>query len=128
MRFQLIFNNYAVKFISVGILNTVVGYSTFAFLVYFGTPNLGALLISTVLGIVFNYSSYGRFVFKSHGGMFVFMKFIAAYGTVYCFNAICLEQLTGFFNINPYLSQSMCILPSVGLSWLLLSNLVFKKK
>jgi len=56
------------RFIAVGLLNTVVGYAIYGILILLNVPYLAALLVSTIAGVIFNYFSIGRLVFKSRGG------------------------------------------------------------
>ncbi len=121
-----IINLTIVKYLGVGMLNTVVGYAIYAILILLEVPYLTALLIATVAGVTFNYFSIGRLVFKSRGGLIVFGKFIAAYGLVYLVNVAGLELSIKHFQINPYLGQVLCVPSSVLLSWLLLNYWVYK--
>ena len=115
------------RFIAVGLLNTVVGYAIYGILILLNVPYLAALLVSTIAGVIFNYFSIGRLVFKSRGGRIVFVKFIAAYGVVYCINAVALEILIKHFQFNPYIGQALCVPLSVIISWLLMNHWVYKK-
>jgi len=115
------------RFIAVGLLNTVVGYAIYGILILLNVPYLAALLVSTIAGVIFNYFSIGRLVFKSRGGRVVFVKFIAAYGVVYCINAVALEILIKHFQFNPYIGQALCVPLSVIISWLLMNYWVYKK-
>jgi len=95
-------------------------------LVFVGMPYLVALLISTIVGVIFNYFSIGRLVFKAAGGWFVFGKFILAYAIVYLLNAALLALLTESEYLNAYLGQAACLVPSVAVSWLLMNHWVYK--
>lgn len=117
-----------VKYLGVGGLNTLVGYSIYAVLVLIGVPYLWALLMATIAGVVFNYFSFGRMVFKASGGWFVFGKFIVAYAVVYVVNAGLLSLLTERGNLNAYLAQALCIVPSVGIGWTLMNYWVYGSK
>jgi putative flippase GtrA len=125
---QILFSSRLIRFLGTGLLNTAFGYSIYASLVFSGVPYLAALLAATVLGIIFNYFSFGRIVFQGHGGWVVFGKFIAAYVLVYGVNALLLTALTGFFCLNPYAAQVICIPVSVALSWLLMTYWVYKEE
>lgn len=120
------FSQTIAKFLSVGLMNTVVGYAAYAVLILFEVPYLAALLMATIAGVIFNYFSIGRLVFKSRGGMAVFVKFIATYGLVYFVNAAGLELSIKHFELNPYLGQALCVPLSVFLSWLLMNYWVYK--
>lgn len=125
---QILFSSRLIRFLGTGLLNTAFGYSIYACLVFGGVPYLAALLAATVLGVIFNYFSFGRIVFQGHGGWVVFGKFIAAYLLVYGVNALLLTNLTGFFYLNPYAAQVICIPVSVALSGLLMTYWVYKKE
>jgi putative flippase GtrA len=114
------------RFIGVGIINTVVGYVVYAILILSKAPYLVALLLATIAGVIFNYFSIGRLVFKVRGGLIVFGKFIAAYGIVYGINAISLDVLIKNFQFDPYIGQALCVPLSVLISWLLMNYWVYK--
>jgi putative flippase GtrA len=54
-----------VKFLIVGGINTLVGYSLFAAFLMSGMASGFALITAAVLGTIFNFASTGRVVFKS---------------------------------------------------------------
>ena len=56
------------RFIAVGHLNTIVGYAFYGILILLNVPYLAALLVATIAGVIFNYFSIGRLVFRSRGG------------------------------------------------------------
>lgn len=119
-------NQRLVKFLGVGMLNTLVGYCIYAGLVLIDLPYLLALLAATIAGVIFNYFSFGRMVFKARGGWLVFGKFILVYAVVYVINANLLNILTQIYYLDPYLGQVICILPNVVIGWLLMSYWVYK--
>lgn len=114
------------RFLFVGLINTIVGYSIYALLIFLNVPYLTALFGATLTGVVFNYFSIGLMVFKSQGGLTVFVKFFLAYGIVYFVNAIGLKVLIVYFQIGPYLGQFICVPISVILSWILMNYWVYK--
>lgn len=120
-------NQKLVRFIGVGLINTLVGYSIYAILIAANISYFFALFVATIVGVTFNYFSIGRLVFKSSGGLVIYGKFIAGYGLVYLVNAIGLELIIKNLNANPYLGQALCVPPSVLLSWLLMNYWVFKR-
>jgi len=121
------FDQQILKFLMVGLINTLFGYTVYAFFVFFGFPYLTALLISTFAGIIFNYYSFGRLVFNASGSFLVWMKFIITYIIVYGINAFLLSVLTDGGYLNAYFAQGVCLLPSVLISWLLMKFWVYKK-
>ena len=115
------------RFLVVGVLNTLVGYGLYAGFILLGIPYLIALLLSTILGVIFNYFSTGRLVFKSTGGLPIFIRFITAYIIVYFINATELNALIKHFLIDPYTGQAICVPTSVILSWILMNYWVFRR-
>jgi putative flippase GtrA len=122
------FGNHKVgKFLVAGVINTVFGYALYATLIYLGLSYIVALLISTILGIIFNFFSFARIAFKRNFDWYAFGKFIIAYFLIYVFNCALLIFLTQEFLLNPYIGQILCIPLSVILSWSLMNYWVYKK-
>ena len=67
-----------VTFLAVGGVNTVVGYGIFAVLILFGLSPSEAVIVGTVLGVLFNFASTGSLVFKSRAGWRL-PRFVAVY-------------------------------------------------
>ena len=116
-----------IKFLTTGILNTVIGNGIYAVLLFADIPYLVALLFATITGVIFNYFSFGHIVFNGYRGWLVFCKFAIAYLVIYGLNAIGLSALIRYFFVSPYVGQVICIPPSVMLSWLLMNCWVFKR-
>ncbi len=116
-----------VKFLSIGMLNTVFGYSVYTVLIFVNVPYLIALFVATVAGITFNYFSFSRMVIHVHVGWFVFVKFVIAYGVIYVANAALLRALTKDFLFNLFMGQVIFTPLSLRLRWLLMNYWVYKK-
>jgi len=114
------------RFIVTGMVNTVFGYSVYGALVFLELPYQMALALATVAGVAFNYRTFGHFVFASSGGVKVFARFIAAYGVIYGFNVFLLAGVIRFLRLDPYLSQLLCLVPTVILGFLLMQTWVFR--
>lgn len=123
---QKVINKKILKFLGAGVLNTLFGYSVFAVLIFSGIPYLLALLISTIVGVVFNYFSFGLIVFKGRDGWLGFARFISAYVLIYAVNATLLKIITVYFFLNPYFGQAICVPISVVLSWFLMNCWVYR--
>lgn len=117
----------AIKFLGAGILNTVFGYGVYIALLYVGMPYWLALLTSTIMGVVFNYLSFGRLVFNRNESWPVFGRFVVAYALIYCVNAMLLSLLINYLLINPYMGQITCIPICVAMSWIAMHYWVYKK-
>ena len=119
-------DNKVSRFLLSGLINTAFGYAIYAALIYLDIPYLVALLISTILGIIFNFFSFGRLVFGGYRDWIVFSKFIFSYALIYLFNGGVLIILTKEFLFSPYLGQMLCIPPGIILSWTLMNYWVYK--
>jgi putative flippase GtrA len=115
-----------IRFLAVGVLNTIFGYVTYAVILFIGFPYPVALLLATILGIIFNYFNFKK-IFFGHRDWLAFFKFLAVYGAVFGVNTAGLRLLVQEFLINPYLGQIICVPPSLLLSWSLMNYWVFRK-
>ncbi len=111
-------------FILVGILNTIFGYCCYAGFIYLGLSYPLALLYSTILGVLFNFKTTGKFVFKNSNNLLIF-KFISVYVCTYFFNMILISLLT-HFSFDLYLAGLIAVFPSAILGFILNKTLVFK--
>jgi len=114
------------RFIFTGILNTIVGYGVYAGLMYLGLYFGSALLLSTILGIFFNYFSFAKLAFSSRIDWLSFSKFIFAYTLVYLDNFFLLSMLIEFTELNSYIGQFICLPINVIISYLLMNKWVYK--
>jgi len=112
-----------VKFILVGVLNTLFGYSVYSLFVYLNVHYAIASLISTLVGVLFNFKSIGLLVFNNSSNKLL-LKFCAVYGVVYLINLFSLSILKNYFNL--YVSAAMLVLPLALVSFFLNRKFVFK--
>lgn len=115
-----------VRFLLVGVLNTLFGYSVFAFLIFLKVHYSLAALLSTVLGGLFNFKTTGRLVFRSSDNRLV-IKFTGVYVVVYLLNISCLKIFT-HFNVSMYFAGAILVLPMALVSFLLNRKFVFNKE
>jgi putative flippase GtrA len=119
------FSAQIVRFVAVGLINTVVGYSLYALFIYIGFGYVYALGIATVLGVLFNFQTIGRVVFESHDARLLF-KFIAAYAMVFFVNLVLIKYLV-IFGLSAYVAGAVALLPATVLSFVLNKYFVFKR-
>lgn len=79
-------------FLLVGMINTIFGYGLFSLFIYLGIRYQLAVLFSTILGILFNFKTTGRIVFKSHNNKLIF-RFFAVYGILYLINLLLIKLI-----------------------------------
>lgn len=114
-----------IKFLLVGIVNSIFGYGCFALFLFFNLGDALALFLATVLGVLFNYKSVGLLVFNSKSGNKLFFRFLLVYIFVYLVN---LTGIRGFsyLGLPAYLGGLFMLLPVALLAFLLNRNFVFK--
>lgn len=113
------------KFILVGVLNTIVGYSLYALFIFFGFDYVYALGLATVLGVAFNFQTIGRLVFKHNNKKLIF-KFVLVYIVVFCVNLMLIKFLV-WLGLNEYIGGAIAIIPASALSFILNKYFVFKR-
>jgi putative flippase GtrA len=116
-----------VRFLFVGALNTLFGYAVFAGLVLAGLPPMPALVLTYVVGVLFNFYTTRRFVFAARGDAAALLRFIAAYVLIYFFNLVLytlIERGVG----KPLLAQALCVPVVAVFSFLLFKFQVFRDR
>lgn len=111
------------RFLAVGVLNTVFGYSVFALLLFAGLHYATALLLATVAGVLFNFRSTGRLVFGNRDDTRLW-RFMAVYLFCYLVNIGCLRLLDAA-GLGPYLAQGLLLPPLTVASFALNRVFVF---
>ncbi|MDQ7062031.1 MAG: GtrA family protein [Sulfurimonas sp.] len=115
-----------ISFLLVGIINTIVGYSLYALFIYLGFSYILSVLFATILGVLFNFKTIGKFVFKSKSDNAI-LKFILVYSIVFVVNIVIIKIFKGY-EFNDYLSGLFAIIPASAISFILNKYYVFKDK
>lgn len=123
---NLSLNNKLIRFLLVGGLNTVFGYCIFAFFIYIGAHYSLAVLLTTILGVLFNFRTTGMLVFNNSDKR-LFLKFIGVYGSLYFINVLMLKVFK-LFMVNMYLAGALLVLPMALLGFFLNKKFVFEGK
>jgi putative flippase GtrA len=113
-----------IRFIFIGIINTIFGYGIYFILIKLGIHYSLAVLISTVLSIIFNFKTIGTYVFKESSNN-PLVRFIAIYGLIYILNVFCIKFLNAS-GISFEISGLIMLIPMAFLSFILNKYLVFK--
>ncbi|MCW2277292.1 GtrA family protein [Heliophilum fasciatum] len=113
----------AVRFLLVGALNTLVGYSFFAFFLFIGLHYALASFLAQALGVVFNFFSTGNLVFRNHD-VAAAWKFALVYSVTYLLNVMGLNALVSL-SVDMYLAGALLTLPMAAIAYLLNKNFVF---
>ncbi|MEE1189142.1 MAG: GtrA family protein [Bacteroidales bacterium] len=141
--------NKFIRFLFVGVLNTMFGYGLFVLFIWFGMHYSIALFCANFLGILFNYKTTGYIVFETRSNCLL-LHFFLVYGIVYLFNLgeLYLLDASNLYEtildwdfmkflddlplnkekIGDVIGQAITLLPNAILSFLLNKIFVFKKK
>ncbi|WP_059119621.1 GtrA family protein [Vibrio sp. MEBiC08052] len=121
---KIIFQFEFIKYLFIGLVNTIFGYSVYSIFIYIGLDYSIALMMATVIGVIFNYNTYRQILFNKKSKKTIFIKFLSSYIIVYFVNLILLDHLNLLF--NEYISQIICIPPVVIFNWVIFKYWVFK--
>ncbi|HEX2581432.1 MAG TPA: GtrA family protein [Dongiaceae bacterium] len=111
------------RFLFTGVINTLFSYLVFSALIWVGLQDISALAIATIAGILFNFQTIGRVVFREMQAR-LFFRFLLVYALVFVVNACALRYLhTHGFGSRA--SQAMLLPLIVLLSFSLNKLLVF---
>jgi putative flippase GtrA len=118
-----LWSSEVLRFLSVGALNTAVGYGLYVGQLWLGMPYQAALTIATVLGATFNFFSTGRLVFGNRS-LARIGHFLAVYSVALLVNLGLLTLLVRG-GMSKALAQGLLLPVMVTLSFLLNKYLVF---
>jgi putative flippase GtrA len=118
-----VLNKQFVRFLLVGGVNTVFGYSLFALLVWFNLPYPIAIGLATLGGIALNFQTTGRLVF---GGapLSRAARFVAVYAVTYVLNVAGVAALLRL-GFGLYMANALVIIPLAVVTYLLQRKFVF---
>ena len=129
-----------IKFVLVGIWNTIFGYSVFCLLDtlfsnIFATryiAYISAMVLGQVIAIINAYISHKYITFKSRvrGREMIieFLRFSMTYAVIFCLNLILLPVFVEILHITPKISAAILILMCTAISYLGHSRFSFKVK
>lgn len=115
-----------IRFLFVGVINTIFGYSLFSLMIYLQMHYSLASLISTIAGIVFNFKTTGNFVFNNKNNR-LFIKFVLVYAVIYLLNIFLLSLLKKC-GLNDYLSGAILLFPLALVAFILNKFIVYRVK
>ena len=111
------------RFIAVGGLNTAFGFIAYAALLALGLHYAVAVALATVLGVLFNFRSYGALVF-GHPGPGRLPRFVLVYALLYGLNVAGIGLL-GTVGLSALPAGLAMLLPVAAVGYLLNSRFVF---
>lgn len=114
------------KFLIVGVINTIFGYSVFAIIIWLNFHYSFAALVATILGILFNFKTIGHLVFGNDDNTLIF-KFVGVYTFTYLLNVVFLT-IFNVLKLNMFFAGAILILPLAVISFIVNKKFVFKEK
>ena len=113
-----------VRFLFVGALNTAFGWGCYALLILIGLSRPPALLVATVVGVVWNFQTTGRVVFSGSPARLL-PRFVGVYAGVYGLNLALLELVCRGLGVGSLVGQLLALPPTVVVSYFALKAWVF---
>lgn len=114
-----------IRFVLVGCLNTAFGVGVYCLCIFLGTPYFIATLVSNILGVLWNFKTTGRLVFKNDDNRLI-ARFAACYVVIYIVNTL-IVKLFIFSGLNDYWSGIVATPVVAVCSYTLLKSFVYKK-
>lgn len=111
------------RFLVVGGINTVFGYSVFALFILLGLHYVLAALLGQICGILFNFKTTGTIVFKNRDNRLI-LRFFGVYLITYLLG-IGLLKVFDMYDVNILIAAAITVLPMAFVSFLLMRKFVF---
>ena len=112
-------------FLLVGGLNTLAGYAIFAALILLGLPTPAAIVIGTVLGVLFNFLSTGSVVFRNRAAGLL-PRFVAVYAVQMGLNIAAMAGLARA-GLHPLVAAAFVLPPLAVFTYLAMRRFVFRE-
>ena len=114
-----------ILFFLVAGLNTLFGYGLFAGLIFIGLPYFLATLVAQILGVLFNFKTYGVLVFKNNDNSRIF-RFVGVYTVTYITNISLMFLFRQLWELNDYEIGAILAIPMGLLGFVLNKRFVFQ--
>jgi putative flippase GtrA len=105
-----------VRFLAVGGLNTAFSYACFLGLHWLGLPLPASVALSTIMGVLFNFVSFGTLVFRPASGA-ALIRFVLLYAVIAVANYTLLTTLF-WLGIPVAAGQAICLPALAAMSYI----------
>lgn len=122
---EMLWRRRFARFLVIGALNALFGYAAFYMTQALCDKATLSVVVSTILGVLFNFQSTGKVVFGSREPRLL-LRFVLVYAFLMLCN-IALLRLLALFGLSAALGQAALLLPLALLSYLLNREFVFAK-
>ncbi|OOV07283.1 hypothetical protein RF819_11580 [Rhodoferax fermentans] len=120
-----LFDRQFVKYILVGICNTLFSYGVYSAFLFLGFKFQAANLMALLLGIAFSFTTQGNVVFKNASKV-TFVKFVVAWLFIYLLNISIIGALVQA-TVSPYVAGAVATVPVTLVSYFILKYVVFRR-
>ncbi|MBC7578496.1 MAG: GtrA family protein [Tardiphaga sp.] len=121
---RMLLRSRPVRFIAIGIVNTIFGYAVFTGLYLVSGNHRLSIIGATIVGVIFNFFTTGRIVFGSSDNRLI-LRFVAGYAISLGVNLVLLEVLVRL-GVNALIAQLISLPPVVVLTYFVNARLVFR--
>jgi putative flippase GtrA len=125
-------NKKKIRYIAVGVWNTVFSYAVFVYLYYLTNSWLHymfILVLSQVVGLTNAYICYKLLVFKTKGNIIrEYLRFYVVYGSTFIVNLLLIGLFVEALGINPVISQGIIAIIVVTMAYFGHSRFSFNTK
>ena len=111
-------------FLVVGGINTAFNYSVYALCIFAGLGHVIAATCAFAVGMVFNFKTHGKFVFKTRNKN-SFYLYVVSWVGIYIVNVTVLDLMVRN-GVDSYLAGALMIPPMAVLAFLVLRFIVFR--
>jgi putative flippase GtrA len=125
MALQRLLRTRFIRFLAIGAINTIFGYSIFALVFLASKSPTLAIVVATTIGVFFNFKTTGRFVFGNRRAATI-VPFVMGYGVTMMLN-IGLVDIALSLGIEALLAQGLTLPIVVITSYLINAKLVFAR-
>ena len=116
-----------IRFLFIGIINTIFYYALFSILIYFNFDYRLAVLIATAIGVFFSFRNFGKYVFDNQNKSLIY-RFVFNYILIYFFNIYIIGLMNVILSFSFYVAGFVAIFPSTLMTYMLNKYFVFNKK
>lgn len=114
----------AIRFLFIGIINTIFYYALFSILIYVKFDYKLAVLFATIIGVLFSFKTFSKYVFNNKNYKLIF-RFLLSYSILYFVNIYLIDM---FIYLNEYIAGLIALIPITIFTYLLNKYFVFNKK
>lgn len=115
------------RFLIVGVINTIVGYGVFALGIYLNLYYYLAYILSYIIGVINSYILNRKFTFKSTSKSYKEpIRFVMVYLTSFAVGSVFLYISIDLLNMNEYIAGLINLIFITSISWIGHNKFSFK--